>query len=82
MDDFSKQKRDQLLEVRHMSRPIFFYLGILNSDSCFRMWVASTLKSMRMRMSIVVLEGNNIEVKLGLIFWIKPPLKSSPNDKM
>ena len=34
-------------------------------------------------MSIVVLRGNNLEIKLGLVnFLIESPLKSSPNDKM
>ena len=33
-------------------------------------------------MSIVVLWGNNLRIKLGLVVFIKPPLKSSPNDKM
>ena len=32
-------------------------------------------------MSIVVLRGNNVEIELELVFLIKPPLKSSPNDE-
>ena len=33
-------------------------------------------------MSIVVLRGSNLEIKLGLVFFIKPPLKLSPNEKI
>ena len=34
-----------------------------------------------MGMSIMVLRGNNLEIKLGLVFMIEPPLKSSLIDK-
>ena len=33
-------------------------------------------------MLLVVLRDNNLEIKLGLVFLIEPPLKSSLNDQM
>ena len=33
-------------------------------------------------MSIVVWRGSSLEIKIGVGFMMKPPLKSSPNDKM
>ena len=33
-------------------------------------------------MSIVVLRNSILEIGFGLVFFIKPPLKSSPIDKM
>jgi hypothetical protein len=33
-------------------------------------------------MSIGVVMGNSLEIKSGLVFFIEPPLKVSPNDNM